>query len=181
MGAWGKGRGLTRRVSMIAVPMNGNNGTRRKTLICEKFLEETIDRIWWWWDMKEHVFGMTWVCLHEAPGRKRLMTRKWNSQKVVATVIPFPSSVRDLKGKGACLRQWKVLWDLWNSTSFPQPQLWNKWRTKRVQRCRTKEKPSFHFSFWSEWQTCGNNGHSNVVAEGQHYTIHPGTNNVEDH
>lgn len=97
---------------------------------------------------KEYVFGKTWVWFHETPGRKRWMTRKWESQKGVATVIPFPSSVACLTIRGprgkrtcsrglSCWRLWRVLRDLWNSISFPQPQLWNKWGARRVQRCRT--------------------------------------------
>lgn len=48
---------------------------------------------------------MIWDWLHEAPGRKRLTTRKWESQKAVATVIPLPiqrglSKLREIFRRG---------------------------------------------------------------------------------
>lgn len=50
---WDKGRGLIRRLTVIAVPMNSNSGTRRKRQIVRSPWKKQLIGFGRWWGMKK--------------------------------------------------------------------------------------------------------------------------------
>lgn len=50
---WDKGRGLIRRLTVIAVPMNSNSGTRRKRQIVTSPWKKQLIGFGRWWGMKK--------------------------------------------------------------------------------------------------------------------------------